>query len=235
MNETKSLVPAAELAAANKAHCPNESPEYRRARNELLVKEIELRRQIERVAEERRALPLGGEIPKDYEFISESGSAKLSDLFRDKETLMVYSMMFGPEREGPCPGCTGFLLSWNGAAVNLQQKVSVVVTARSPIERLLQYKQRLNMDHLPVASDPSGDYTRAYVSEEDADVPGLTVFTRGDGKIRHFYSCEISGDMADPGQDPRDAVDLDQMWLMLDLTREGRGTDWYPKLDYVEK
>jgi predicted dithiol-disulfide oxidoreductase (DUF899 family) len=40
------------------------------------------------------------------------------------------------------------------------------------------------------------------------------------------------GAMTDPGQDPRGAPDLDPLWLMLDLTPEGRGTDWYPKLDY---
>ncbi len=39
---------------------PNESPEYRRARTGLLAEEIELRRQIERVAEMRSALPPGG-------------------------------------------------------------------------------------------------------------------------------------------------------------------------------
>ena len=54
------LIPAAELAAENKAHFPNESPEYRRPRNALLAEEIELRRHIERVAALRRALPPGG-------------------------------------------------------------------------------------------------------------------------------------------------------------------------------
>ena len=38
--------------------------------------------------------------------------------------------------------------------------------------------------------------------------------------------------MADPGQDPRGGPDLDPLWLMLDLTPGGRGTDWYPKLEY---
>ena len=42
----KDLIPEAELAAKNKAHFPNESPEYRRARNALLTEEIELRRHI---------------------------------------------------------------------------------------------------------------------------------------------------------------------------------------------
>jgi predicted dithiol-disulfide oxidoreductase (DUF899 family) len=58
------LIPAQQLAGANKAHFPNESPEYRSARNALLAEEIELRRQMERVASRRRALPPGGEIPQ---------------------------------------------------------------------------------------------------------------------------------------------------------------------------
>ena len=66
MADKSILVPAAELAAKNKAHFPNEGPEYRRHRNALLAEEIELRRHIERVAALRRALSPGGEIPEDY-------------------------------------------------------------------------------------------------------------------------------------------------------------------------
>ena len=66
MPDTQTLVPAQELAATNKAHFPSESAEYRVARNALLIQEIELRRQLERVASQRRALPPGGEIPEDF-------------------------------------------------------------------------------------------------------------------------------------------------------------------------
>src|ERR1041384_4515041 len=59
------LVPAQELVSKNQNHYPNESTEYRAARNSLLAEEIELRRHIERVAAERRALPRGGKIAKD--------------------------------------------------------------------------------------------------------------------------------------------------------------------------
>jgi hypothetical protein len=78
-------------------------------------------------------------------------------------------------------------------------------------------------------------HPRIYVNAEDADVPGFTVFTRRNGTIRHFYSGEMSDEMADPGQDPRGAPDLDPLWSLLDWTPEGRGTDWYPKLDYGHK
>jgi predicted dithiol-disulfide oxidoreductase (DUF899 family) len=235
MSAMQSLVPAQELATTNKAHLPNESPEYRGARNALLAEEIELRRHIERVAAQRRALPPGGEIPQDFELVSEAGPVRFSSLFGDKNTLMIYSMMYGPERKAPCPMCTAFVTGFNGIAVNLRERVAIAVTARSPIERLLDYREQRGFANLPFVSDTSGEYTRTYVSPEDADVPGYSVFHRRDGKIRHFYSGEMSGEMADPGQDPRGAPDLDSLWLMLDLTPEGRGSDWYPKLDYGHK
>jgi predicted dithiol-disulfide oxidoreductase (DUF899 family) len=235
MPDTQRLVPPQELAATNVVHFPNESAEYRAARNALLVEEIELRRALERVASRRRTLPPGGEVPRDLRLSAESGPIRFSDLFSNKATLMVYSMMYGVQREAPCPMCTSFLSSWNGTAVNLRERVAIAVSARSPIERLIQFKNQRAFNNLPFVSDVSGQYTRAYVSPDDADVPGFSVFTRRDGTIRHFYSGEMSGAMADPGQDPRGAPDLDPLWLMLDLTPEGRGTSWYPELDYGPK
>ncbi|MGD0832285.1 MAG: DUF899 family protein [Terracidiphilus sp.] len=226
------LLPAEELAATNQAHYPNESAGYRAARNALLAEEIELRRHIERVAAQRRALPPGGQIAKDFKLVSEKGPVRFFDLFGDMDTLMVYSMMYGPQRKAPCPMCTSFLSAWNGVAINLRERVAIAVTARSSIERLIEYAQQRGLTCLPFVSDVSGAYTRTYVSPEDMDVPGLSVFTRREGVVRHFYSGEMSGAMADTGQDPRGAPDLDPLWLMLDLTPEGRGTDWYPKLNY---
>lgn len=235
MTDSQNLLLAQQLATTNKAHYPGESPEYRAARNVLLAEEIELRRHIERVAAQRRALPTGGKIAKDFELVSEAGPTRLSAFFGDKKTLIVYSMMYGPQRKAPCPSCTSFLSAWNGIAVNLRECVGIVVTARSPIERLLEFKRQRAFANLPFVSDLAGDYTRTYVSVADADTPGFSVFTCHDGVISHFYSGELSGAMADPGQDPRGAPDLDPLWLMLDLTPNGRGTDWYPKLEYGHK
>ncbi|MGC1300668.1 MAG: DUF899 family protein [Alloacidobacterium sp.] len=235
MPDTLTLTPAQQLAATNKAQFQNESAEYRSARNALLAEEIELRRHLERVAAQRRALPQGGEIPQDFELVSEAGPIYFSDLFGDKDTLLIYSMMFGPQRKAPCPSCTSCLSGWNGTAVNLRERVAIAVTARSPIERLIEYKKQRGFANLPFVSDTSGEYTHTYVNPEDADVPGFSVFTRQGKTIRHFYSSEMSGEMADPGQDPRGAPDLDLLWQMFDWTPEGRGTDWYPKLSYGPK
>ncbi len=105
----KTLTPAAELARDNPVRFPNETAGYRAARTALLAEEIELRRHIERVAVQRRALPPGGAVIGDYRFQGEAGATDFAKLFDDKQTLAVYSYMFGPQRERPCPMCTNLL------------------------------------------------------------------------------------------------------------------------------
>jgi predicted dithiol-disulfide oxidoreductase (DUF899 family) len=232
MTHQEKLVPAEALAAKNTVSFPNESAEYRAARNALLAEEIEIRRATERVAELRRQLPPGGEVPEDYRFIGEDGPVTLSELFGDKDTLVIYSYMFGPQRKAPCPMCTSFMGSFASKVADIRQRAALAFTARSPIERLIEAKRARGWTDIPVYSDGDGAFTRAYVSAEDEDIPGLTVFTRRDGTIRHFWSGEIGFDMSDPGQDPRGQPEMDPLWLLLDTTPEGRGGDWYPSLAY---
>ncbi|XRD91019.1 DUF899 family protein [Dyella nitratireducens] len=232
MNPT--LVPAAELVKRNNAKQPNESAEYRRARNELLREEIELRRHIERVAELRRALPPGGEVIGDYRFQGENGPTDFAGLFGDKQTLVVYSYMFGPQRERPCPMCTSLLSAWEGEARDMEQRIALAVVARSPIERLLAFKRERGWRHLKLYTDLNGNFTRDYdgIAEDGGDTPAFNVFTRRDGKTRLFWAAEMGDETSDPGQDPRGAPDPMPIWTVLDMTPEGRGTNWYPKLDY---
>ena len=60
------------------------------------------------------------------------------------------------------------------------------------------------------------------------------LFRLGDiiSKNKDRFSSEMTREMADPGQDPRDAPDIASLWNVLDLTPQGRGTDWYPALEY---
>jgi predicted dithiol-disulfide oxidoreductase (DUF899 family) len=107
--QTTNLKPAAELAAAASKPYPNDSAGYRQARTRLLTEEIELRRHVERVAEMRRALPMGGQ-PPDYRFKDENGKAvAMADMFGAHDALVTYFWMYGPQRERPCPMCTAFL------------------------------------------------------------------------------------------------------------------------------
>lgn len=234
MPATTALTPAAELARKNRVRFPNESPEYRRAREALLAEEIELRRHIERVAEQRRALPPGGKVIKEYRFEGERGPVSFAGLFGDKQTLVIYSYMFGPERERPCPMCTSLLSAWDGEARDVEQRVALAVIARSPIERLTAFKKERGWRNLKLYADTTGHYSRDYhaLGPQGEDGAGFNVFTRREGAIRHFWSGEMGFDAADPGQDPRGAPDLMPIWTILDSTPEGRGADWYPKLEY---
>ncbi len=229
------LKPASELAKNNGVRFPNESGAYRLARDALLAEEIELRRHTERVAEQRRALPPGGKVPKNYAFVGENGPVNFSDLFGDKQTLAIYSYMFGPQRAQPCPMCSSLMAAWDGEALDVEQRMALVMVARSPIERLVKVKNERGWRNLKLYSDTSGDFTRDYVSADDADMPAFNVFSRRDGTIRHFWSGEMGGSTADPGQDPRGAPDLMPLWTILDSTPEGRGTDWYPSLSYDKR
>src|SRR3954468_16359861 len=155
---SSTLKPAAELARASGMRFPNESAEYRRAREALLAEEIELRRHIERVAEQRRKLPPGGEVTREYEFEGEQGAASFADLFGDRDSLVVYSYMFGPQRERPCPMCTSLLSAWDGEVPDIQQRVALAVVARSPIERLKVFKRERGWHYLPLYQDLSGEF-----------------------------------------------------------------------------
>jgi predicted dithiol-disulfide oxidoreductase (DUF899 family) len=231
-----SLIPATDLARRGPVRFPNESPEYRAARTALLAEEIELRRHLERVSALRRALPPGGEVRGDYRFEGEHGACGFAELFEGKDALVLYSYMFGPERKRPCPMCTNLLDGFEGNAADIQQRVALAVVARSPLERLLAWKRERGWKNLWLVTDINGNYSRDYhgILPDGSEVPSLNVFTRRGGAIRHFWGAEMTGDMADPGQDPRGAPDLAPLWNVLDMTPAGRGTDWYPKLEYGE-
>ena len=232
--EISTLAPAMDLAIKNGVTFPHESDEYRSARVALLAEEIELRRHIERVAEMRRALPPGGSVKKNYQFVGETGPVSFEELFGDKDTLVIYTYMFGPQRERPCPMCTSLLSSWDGETPDIMQRVAFAVTARSPIEKLVAFKQERGWRHLLLYSDRSGEFSQDYhaITADGGDDAGLHVFTRRDGTIRHFWSGEMGGVTSDPGQDPRGAPDLMPLWTIIDCTPEGRSPTWYPKLSY---
>jgi predicted dithiol-disulfide oxidoreductase (DUF899 family) len=228
------LVSAEELARRSPVRFPNESQDYRKARTALLAEEIELRRHLERVATMRRALPPGGEVTGDYRFEGEDGAVTLADLFGDKQSLAVYSYMFGPQRERPCPMCTNLLGALEGNANDISQRMALAVVARSPLAKLLAWKKERGWKNLRLYSDLNDNYSRDYhgVLPDGSDIPAFNSFTRRDGRIRHFWGGEMTGDSADPGQDPRGAPELAPLWNVLDMTPEGRDPHWYPSLDY---
>ena len=234
MGKREPLQPASEKARHDRRF-PNESAEYREARTALLAEEIDLRRHIERVAQQRRTLPLGGEMPEDYLFAGANGPVRFSQLFGDKSTLVTYNWMYGPKRERPCPMCTSLLSALDGEMPDILQRVAFAVIARSPIERMVAFATReRGWRHLPLYSSAGTDFNRRYAFEdpEGDDNAAFNVFTRRNGRIHHSWAEEMGPESADPGQDPRGAPDTMPLWTILDMTPEGRGPDWYPKLEY---
>lgn len=235
-DDLKSLPSAAELARRSDVRFPNESAEYRAARTKLLEAEIALRRQLEQVAAMRRTLPPGGVVQGDYRFMTEDRrEIGIAELFGDKSTLGLYSFMYGPNRKEPCPMCTNLLGPLDANAADIAQKMALAVVARSPIERLIAWKKERGWHNLVLVSDINDNYSRDYygVSPDGGDIPAFNIFTRRDGTIRHFWAGEMTGETADPGQDPRGAPEMAPLWNVLDLTPEGRDPKWYPELRYA--
>ena len=237
-------------------HFPGESGEYREARNRLLEAEVELRDAIERVAEQRRALPPGGAVPDDYRFEPAGGGAevRLSELFAPgKDTLVIYSFMFprfsgdtrpGPARgetarlpltETPCPSCTSILDSLDGAAPHLAHVLNLAVVAKSDPERIRTFAGERGWRHLRLLSSRNNTYNRDYHAEapDGEQAPILNVFVRDGERIWHAWATELLFAPRGEGDGPRHVDSIWPIWNVLDMTPRGRWTESdFPDLDY---
>jgi predicted dithiol-disulfide oxidoreductase (DUF899 family) len=229
----EALRPARELAEASKTRWLGESAEYRAARTALLEEEIALRRQIERVAEHRRALP-PGPVAKDYRFLDEQDNElSLADLFGAHSTLFTYLWMYGPERERPCPMCTSFVGSFDVPLPDIEQRLALAIIGRSPVARQLAFARERGWRNLkfyqPIGDDFERDMNWVVDGEEWA---GVFVWQREGDAVRLFWAAEGGPETADPGFDPHLAPDPTPLWNLIDWTPEGRAKDWYPRLEY---
>lgn len=209
---------------------PNESPEYRAARNALLAAETELRARVEEVAVLRRGLPKGGSVPQDYAFRKLDGqTAPLSSLFGSHDTLAVYSLMYGPNAESACPMCSAFLDGLNGQVAHISQKIALAVVAQNTPEKLADLKAHMGWDDLPLYSALGTDYQRDYLAEapDGSQLPILNIFQRDQDGLHHFWSSELFFEPSD--WHPRHIDSAWPLWNVLDFTPQGRG-DFFPSL-----
>jgi predicted dithiol-disulfide oxidoreductase (DUF899 family) len=216
----------------------NESEQYRKAREELLEAEIELRNQRERVAALRRRLPLDTAVT-DYAFRANpaepasdgpSTDVRLSELFLDpSKPLAVYQYMFGGAQKRPCSSCTLWIDGLNGIGRHLNQRLNFAIVAEAGIDELRQWARQRNWNDLRLVSSAGSSFKRELGFADDAgrQYPGLSVFVRAADHVKHFYS---SSAIMKP--DEFRGIDLmTPFWNILDLTPEGRG-EWMPKLEY---
>jgi predicted dithiol-disulfide oxidoreductase (DUF899 family) len=195
---------------------PGESKAYRSARDSLLRAEMELRKQTEQVAAMRRI--------------------KLSELIRPgKETLVVYSFMYGPNMAKACPMCTCMLDSLDGNAPHAAQRINLVVVAKSPIARIREFARGRGWRNLRLLSSAGNSYNRDYRGEsaDGKQWPALNVFVKRGDKIHHVYNTELMFAPRTKGQDARHVDAIWPLWNLFDFTPEGRSADWYQKLEYA--
>jgi predicted dithiol-disulfide oxidoreductase (DUF899 family) len=227
---------------------PSESEEYRQARNRLLGAESDLRRAIEQVAAQRRALPPGGAVPEDYRFeeASDGSSVRFSELFEaDKDTLVIYGFMFPrysgdmrpgpatgetaqlPLAETPCASCTSFLDSLDGAAPHLAQRLSLAVVPKSSPGRIRAFARERGWRHLRLLSSRHSSYNRDYHTEtpDGQQMPVLNVFVRDGERLRHSWASELMYAPREEGLEPRHLDSIWPIWNVLDLTPDGHGTE----------
>src|SRR6267143_2718179 len=189
---------------------PNESNEYRKARNRLLIAEINLRKQISTVNNLRKKLPSGGKLKKDYVFDELKNSKirkiKFTDLFHDKKnSLIIYSMMYDPNWDEACPACTSILDGLDGSAPHVNFRTNFVVVSKAPIQKLEMWRKKRGWNNLRLLSSFNNSYNKDYLAEDSKgeQLPALNVFQKRPGGIFHFFNTELAYVSPEKGHDPR--------------------------------
>jgi predicted dithiol-disulfide oxidoreductase (DUF899 family) len=237
---------------------PGESREHRTARDELLEREVGLRREMEAVAAARRALPPGGVVPEDYVFQGagpdgQPADIRMPELFAPgTDSLAIYNYMFPrasqdtrpgpasgrsaelPLAQGPCPSCTALLDQLDAVMLHSEPLLNFYAVAGAPLERVLTFARERGWRRMRVLSAAGNSFKRDYhgETEDGSQIPMLNVFERDGDVIRHFWSSELMFAPTDGDQDPRHVGTIEPLWNLFDLTREGRRQDWNEQLSY---
>ena len=113
------------------------------ARKELLAKEKRHLRDGDSLAAERRALPWV-KIEKNYTFDTPTGRKTLAELFEGRSQLLIYHLMFAPDWDAACLGCSFVSDHFDGAVQHLANRdVTLVAVSRAPLAKFAPFKQRM--------------------------------------------------------------------------------------------
>jgi len=215
--------------------------EWIAARRAFLAKEKAHMREGDALAAERRALPWV-KVDKAYTFDTESGPKTLAELFGDRNQLIIHHLMFAPDWNAACPGCSFQAEHIDGPAPHLERHdVRILAVSRAPLEKLRAYKKRMGW-HFDWASSRGEDFNRdfrvTFTEDEvnsgridynfgtitvdpryiDRELPGISVFYKDEaGDVFHTYSTYARGLDALLGTNH-----------YLDITPEGRNKEAYP-------
>ncbi len=146
---------------------PNENQEFRTAREALLKDEQELIHMTKSVAAKRRRLPLGGQLKEDYIFQWANDGrvgepVRFSELFGDKNSLLVYSWMFGPNWDKPCPSCTSLMDGFDRTWYSVAQNAAFATIAKAPAAQINAWAKERGWSQIPLVSGSQSPYQADY-------------------------------------------------------------------------
>jgi predicted dithiol-disulfide oxidoreductase (DUF899 family) len=203
-------------------HTVGTREEWLAARAELLEREKALTRENDELSEQRRALPWVL-IDEDYSFETEGGTKTLAELFDGRSQLLMYHFMFGEAYTAGCPVCSSGADTYDGALAHLNARdVTFLCVSRAPLERLLEYRQRMGWSFPWVSQngDFNADFGAAYTQEQLApflesgnlgpvpevaalcgtdpagymtEAPVMSAFALEDGDVYQTYSTTARG------------------------------------------
>jgi predicted dithiol-disulfide oxidoreductase (DUF899 family) len=212
--------------------------EWLAARKRLLATEKEHTRSRDALNAERRRLPMV-RIDKEYVFEGPEGKVTLAGLFGDSRQLIVQHVMFDPDWDAACPGCTASIDEVaDGMLAHVRSRdTAFVLLSRAPLAKLQKYQASkgwtvpwysshgsdFNYDFQATLDRSIGQLEYNYRPEPEivsgdttsAEVPGLSCFLRDGDDIFHTYSTYARG-----------TDGLGGSYSLLDLTALGRQEDW---------
>jgi len=203
-------------------HTVGTREEWASARAELLDREKALTRENDEVSRLRRELPWVL-VDKEYSFETEGGTKTLAELFDGRSQLVIYHFMFGEAYSAGCPVCSSGADTYDGAVAHLNARdVTFLCVSRAPLDRLLEYRQRMGWSFPWVSQngDFNADFGAAYTQEQLApflesgnlgpvpevaalcgtdpagymtEAPVLSSFVLDDGDVYQSYSTTARG------------------------------------------
>ena len=212
--------------------------EWLAARKRLLATEKAATRSRDALNAERRRLPMV-RIDKEYVFEGPEGKVTLAGLFGDSRQLIVQHVMFDPDWDAACPGCTASIDEVaDGMLAHVRSRdTAFVLVSRAPLAKLQKYQAAKGWT-VPWYSSHGSDFNYDFQATLDrsipqleynyrpepeivsgdtasAEVPGLSCFLRDGDDIFHTYSTYARG-----------TDGLGGSYSLLDLTALGRQEDW---------
>jgi predicted dithiol-disulfide oxidoreductase (DUF899 family) len=211
--------------------------QWLKARVQLLAEEKELTRRHDALNAERRRLPMV-RIEKEYVFDTPEGTVTLAGLFGDSSQLIVQHVMFGPDWETVCPGCTASIDEMSaGTLTHVRSRdTAFAFVSRAPLAKLeaaqasrgwtvpwySSHGSDFNYDFQATLDKSAGQLTYNFREEPDVlgdepstELPGFSCFLRDGDDVFHTYSAYARG-----------TEYLGNAYTLLDLTAFGRSEKW---------